>query len=133
MAQKILIVQSDPFLTALLKTRLMKDGFEVGAATDGEQGQQMLKEMKPDLLVLDIILLKRSGFEILEALRADEATKNLPVIVVTALGQQEDVEKGKKYNLVDYIVKSRMSLDDLIKKVHTALQSAPIQPPVLPS
>lgn len=121
MTQKILIAEDDPFLSSLLKARLVKEGFEISLATDGELALKAIKEMKPDLVVLDLILPKRSGYEVLDVLRADEQTKNLPILVVTALGQTEDIEKSKKYNLVDYITKSRLSLDDLVKKVHTAL------------
>ena len=121
MAQKILIVEDDPFLSSLLKTRLTKEGFEVVRAADGEQALAMLKEQKPNLMLLDLILPKKSGFEVLEAARADAETKSLPVIIISNLGQDDDIRRGKELGVLDYIVKARISLDDLVKKVHTAL------------
>lgn len=121
MAQKILIVEDDPFLSSLLKTRLTKEGFETVRAADGEQALTMLKEEKPGLVLLDLILPKKSGFEVLAAVRADPETKSLPVIIISNLGQDDDIRRGKELGVLDYIVKARISLDDLVRKVHTAL------------
>lgn len=120
---KVLIVEDDPFLSSLLKTRLSKEGFETFRAADGEQALQMLKEQKPNLLLLDLILPKKSGFEVLEAVRADAETKALPVIIISNLGQDDDIRRGKELGAIDYIVKARISIDDLIKKVQNALGS----------
>lgn len=121
MAQKILIVEDDPFLSSLLKTRLTKEGFETVRAADGEQALTMFKEEKPGLVLLDLILPKKSGFEVLAAVRADPETKSLPVIIISNLGQDDDIRRGKELGVLDYIVKARISLDDLVRKVHTAL------------
>lgn len=121
MAQKILIVEDDPFLSSLLKTRLTREGFETVRAADGEQALAMLKEQKPSLMLLDLILPKKSGFEVLEAARADAETKSMPVIIISNLGQDDDIRRGRELGVLDYIVKARISLDDLVKKVHTAL------------
>jgi DNA-binding response OmpR family regulator len=121
---KILLVEDDQFLSALLKNRLEKEKFEVTLAHDGDGALQALRDMEPDLILLDIILPGKSGFEVLEEVQADPQLsdkKGVPVIVISNLGQESDVERGKELGVVDYFVKARISIDDLVKKVRNAL------------
>lgn len=118
---KILLVEDDQFLSSLLKTRLEKEKFEVLLAHDGPEALKFLREQKPDLILLDIILPGMSGFEVLEEVRRDPQLrdkKSIPVIVISNLGQEADVEKGKELGAVDYFVKARVSIDELVKKVN---------------
>ncbi|PIR89098.1 MAG: response regulator [Candidatus Harrisonbacteria bacterium CG10_big_fil_rev_8_21_14_0_10_40_38] len=119
---KILLVEDDQFLSALLKTRLEKEKFEVIAAHDGPEALQALRSVKPDLILLDIILPGKSGFDILEEMRSDpqlQDKKDVPVIIISNLGQESDMERGKELGVVDYFVKARVSIDELVKKVNS--------------
>lgn len=117
---KILLIEDDLFLSSLLKTRLEKEKFEVLAVHDGDEALEALRKVKPDLILLDLILPKRSGFEVLEEMQSDPQLRDrvkVPVIIISNLGQESDVERGREFGVVDYFVKARISIDDLVKKV----------------
>ncbi len=120
---KVLLVEDDQFLSMLLKTRLEKEQFEVTLARDGDEALSDLRNIKenPDIMLLDIILPGKSGFEVLDEMRSDpqlQDKKNVPVIIISNLGQESDIERGKELGVVDYIVKARISIDELIKKIN---------------
>ncbi len=117
---KILLVEDDLFLSSLLKNRLEKEKFEVLAAHDGDEALKLLRDSKPDLILLDIILPGKSGFEVLEEMKADPQLRDkvkIPVVIISNLGQESDLERGRELGVVDYFVKARISIDDLVKKV----------------
>jgi DNA-binding response OmpR family regulator len=114
---KILIVEDDKFLQNVLAKKLTKEGYEVIQAFDGEEGLQQIITQKPDLILLDIILPKKNGFFLLEEIKNDPELSKVPVIIVSALGQAEDINKGMELGAVSYFVKAKISLDDLIKKI----------------
>ena len=116
---KILLVEDDLFLSSLLKNRLEKEKFEVLAAHDGNEALKLLRAEKPDLILLDVILPGKSGFEVLEEIKADPQLHDkadIPVIIISNLGQETDMERGRELGVVDYFVKARISIDDLVKK-----------------
>lgn len=118
---KILLVEDDPFLSTLLRNRLEKEKFTVVVAHNGPEALTLLREHTPDLILLDLILPGKSGFEVLEEVRSDPQLKDkiaVPVIIISNLGQESDIERGKELGAVDYFVKARISIDDLIKKVN---------------
>ena len=120
---KILLVEDDQFLSVLLKTRLEKEKFEVTLAGDGDIALSALRnfEGNPDIILLDIILPGKSGFEVLEEMHSDpqlQDKKSVPVIIISNLGQESDIERGKQLGVVDYIVKARISIDELVKKIN---------------
>lgn len=119
--KKVLVVEDDPFLAQLLTNRLQKLGVVVLRAADGEEGLSMLREDKPNLVLLDLILPKKSGFEVLEEVRADPAIQGTPVIVVSNLGQESDVTRGKQLGAIEYFVKAKTSIDGLVERVQTIL------------
>ena len=119
---KILVIEDDPFLANLLKLRLEKDKFEVIQAKDGEEALKKLKEIEPDLILLDLILPKKSGFEVLEDISLNPSLRNKPVIILSNLGQTADIQRGKQLGAVEYFVKAKISIDDLILKVKEFLQ-----------
>lgn len=114
---KILIVEDDKFLKTLLEKNLQKENFEIITAEDGELALEKIINEKPDLILLDIILPKRSGFSVLEEINKDENLKKIPVIIISNLGQQEDIEKGKKLGAKEFLIKASLSLEELVKKV----------------
>jgi DNA-binding response OmpR family regulator len=115
----IFLVEDDPFLSSVLQLKLTKEGFKVIRASDGEEAINMLIDqgLKPDLILLDLILPKRNGFEVLETIRQEPMLEKLPVIVISNLGQPSDVERGKSLGVIDYYVKAKFSVDELVQKI----------------
>ncbi len=123
---KILLIEDDPFLSSLLKNKLQKEGFDVLHAKDGDEALNFLKTEEIDLSLLDIILPKKSGFEVLEEIRNDPQlqSRNVPVIIISNLGQPEDVARGLRLGAVAYFVKAKTSINDLVQKVKDYIESS---------
>jgi DNA-binding response OmpR family regulator len=119
---KILIIEDDRFLSSILKGRLEKEGFQVIQAFDGDEGLDTLKTLRPNLILLDLIMPKKSGFEVLEAMSADPELSSIPVMIASNLGQESDIEKAKSLGAIDYYVKVRTSIDQLAAMVRQAVQ-----------
>lgn len=117
MSKKILIIEDDHFLSSLMKARLEKEGFMITQAFDGEEALNLLKQLEPDLIVLDLIMPKVSGFELLENISVDPQISRIPVMILSNLGQDSDIEKVKRLGAVDYFVKVKTSIDDLVNHV----------------
>lgn len=120
----VLEVEDDIFLSQLLKNRLTKEGITVLTARDGDEAIKILKTEKPDLILLDLILPKKSGFEVLEEIRADPLLQNAPTIIVSNLGQDSDMARGKSLGAIEYFVKAQTSIDDLIGKIKSFLSTS---------
>lgn len=114
---KILVAEDDKFLGSAYRVKLTKEGFEIKIATDGAATIELLKTFKPDLIILDLVMPVKDGFAALAEIKKNEATRNIPVIIASNLGQKEDIDKGLALGAVDYIVKSDLSMEDLIKKI----------------
>jgi len=114
---KVLIVEDDKFLKTLLEKHLQRENFEVITAEDGETAVDKIVKERPDLILLDIILPKKSGFSVLEEINKDENLRKIPVIIISNLGQQEDIERGKKLGAKEFLVKASLSLEELIRKI----------------
>jgi len=121
---RILLVEDEPFLSSLLKNRLEKEGFEVALARDGDEALSSIRAGKPDLVLLDLILPKKSGFELMDEIRKDPKTqaKDLPIIIISNLGQPEDVSRGQELGAAKYFIKAKTSIDDLVQKIKDFLQ-----------
>lgn len=122
MAKKILLIEDDPFLSSLLGNRLKKEGFEIVNVKNGTDAVKTLKADNVNLVLLDIILPGKSGFEVLEEIKSDPQIPKIPIIVVSNLGQEEDINHGKELGAIEYIVKAKISIDDLINKVRDYLK-----------
>jgi len=118
----ILIIEDDKFLRELITQKLIKEGYGVSEAVDGEEGIKKVKEEKPDLVVLDLILPGIDGFEVLSRMREESALTSIPVIILSNLGQKEDVEKGLKLGAVDYLIKAHFTPGEIIDKIKAALR-----------
>lgn len=114
---KILLVEDDAFLHKVLSQRLKEEGYDVTVATDGEIAVANARDLHPDLILLDLILPKKSGFEVLTDIRALPGCAKLPVVVLSNLGQQEDIDQVKKLGVKDYLVKADHSLSEMVAKV----------------
>ncbi len=124
----ILIVEDDPFFSMILKGRMEKAGFAVRQAFDGEEALKLSREKTPDLIILDLIIPKLSGFEFLETIFADPQLNKVPVVVASNLGQESDIEKAKRLGVLDYYVKVRTSVDDLVKMLSNIVNQVPGSP-----
>jgi len=120
----VLLVEDDQFLSSLLKNRFAKAGISVVHAHDGQEAIDSLKNTKPDVILLDLILPKKSGFEVMEQIRQDPQLENAPVIIVSNLGQPEDVARGQELGAVEYFIKAKTSIDDLVNNVLEFLKSS---------
>ena len=122
MPKTILIIEDDKFLRELIARKLIKEGYEISEAVDGEEGMKKVKEEKPDLVLLDLILPGIDGFEVLSKMKEDPALASIPVIILSNLGQKEDVEKGLKLGAVDYLIKAHFTPGEIIDKIRAALK-----------
>lgn len=117
----ILLVEDDTFLAGMYVTKLNLEGFDVKIADDGEKGLKIAKSEKPQLILLDIILPKMSGFDVLKDLKEDKTTADIPVILLTNLGQREDVQKGLDLGAKDYLIKAHFMPSEVVKKIQTLI------------
>jgi DNA-binding response OmpR family regulator len=120
--KKILVVEDEVSLQKSLSEFLVEENFEVISALDGEKGLIMAQEEKPDLILLDIILPKKDGYEVLTELKQGENTKRIPVILLTNLEGPEDIEKAFESGASTYLVKSNYKLEDIVKKIKETLK-----------
>ena len=114
--KKVLVAEDDRFLSRAITDKLSKEGFEVLNAFDGEEAIKLAVSKKPDIILLDIIMPKKGGFEVLEGIKIKGGTK-APVIILSNLGQESDIIRGKELGAVDYMVKSNISLKEVVSKV----------------
>jgi len=122
MPRKILIIEDDKFLRELITRKLINEGYDTVEAADGEEGVRVTKTEKPDLVLLDLILPGIDGFEALARIRKDEELVNIPVIILSNLGQREDIERGLKLGATDYLIKAHFSPGEIIEKVASILK-----------
>jgi DNA-binding response OmpR family regulator len=122
MAKKILIVEDDKFLRELIVKKLSNEGYDVIEAVDGEQGIQKIRDTKPDLVLLDLILPGIDGFGVLMQKKEDPFIALIPVIVLSNLGQKEDVDKGIGLGATDYLIKAHFTPGEIIEKVRNIIK-----------
>lgn len=122
MSTTILVIEDDKFLRELIVQKLIKENYEVSEAIDGEQGIKKIKEEKPDLILLDLILPGIDGFEVLSRMREGSNSPSIPVIILSNLGQKEDVERGLKLGAIDYLIKAHFTPGEIIEKIKNVLK-----------
>ena len=115
--KKVIIVEDEVALSKALQASLVENNIGFLAAYDGKEALDMINSQKPDVILLDIMLPKMDGFSLLEILKGQPETKDIPVIILSNLGQEEDIEKGKQLGAVDYVVKARIDLENFVAKV----------------
>jgi len=122
--KKILIIEDDNTLAKTLQEFLSKDDLEVIIASNGEMGIKMVEEENPKIIVLDIILPKKDGYEVIKELKKESSpAKNIPIILLTNLGSFADVEKALKLGATTYLTKTDYSLEDIAKKIKETLDA----------
>lgn len=119
--KKLLIVEDDSTLHKALVEFLGAEGFEVVGAMDGEEGIEACRREKPDLVLLDIILPKKDGYEVIAELKADPELSSIPVVLLTNLGSLNDVEKALAMGATTYLVKADYKLEEVCRKVKEIL------------
>ena len=118
---KVLLIEDDLFLSKILSSKFKKEGFLIELALDGEEGLKKIKSFMPDIILLDLIMPKKNGFEVLEEIKLNDKIKNIPVIILSNLGQDSDISKGKELGAVDYLIKANFSLKEVVAKVREYL------------
>jgi two-component system, OmpR family, alkaline phosphatase synthesis response regulator PhoP len=120
--KKILIIEDEATLHKSLADFLEAEDFEVAGAFDGEKGVEMAKSGQPDLILLDIVLPKKDGYEVLDDLKKDENTKKIPIILLTNLESTENIQKAFEKGINTYLVKSDYKLEDISRKIKETLK-----------
>ncbi|MDD4272006.1 MAG: response regulator [Patescibacteria group bacterium] len=118
---KILLVEDDSFLLGMYATKFEIEGFKVIMAEDGEKAVRLAPKELPDIILLDIILPKVNGFDVLSQLKANSITANIPVILLTNLSQKDEIEKGLKMGAEDYLIKAHFMPSEVVEKIKKVL------------
>ena len=118
---KIMLVEDDKSLREIYSIRLVAEGYEVVSAGDGEEALAIAVQQKPDLIVSDVMMPKISGFDMLDILRSTPETKDIKVMMMTALSSEEQRQRGESLGADKYLVKSQVGIEDVINAVHSVL------------
>jgi len=122
MSPKILIIEDDQRINKVYTAKLLIEGIEVSTALDGEEGLRRIYNEKPDLILLDLMLPKKSGFEILKEIKKDEKIKDIPVLILSNLAQEKEIEEGLALGAQDYLVKTNYSIQQVMERIKKALK-----------
>jgi two-component system OmpR family response regulator len=122
MNKKVLVVEDDSLLQDMLSQQLSKDGWTVSYVKEGARTLEVARAEKPDIILLDLMLPGISGYDILSDLKKDAMLGGIPVIILSNLGQQEDVEKGMKMGAAGYMIKSNFTLDEVSAQMKAILE-----------
>jgi len=119
MATILFLAEDDPLMSRMYERAFTKEGFSLKMAFDGEEAVNVLKSMdpKPTIALLDVMMPKKSGFDVLREMKADDKLKNIPVILLTNLAGEKDAEKGLELGAVLYLVKSQYSPKETVSKI----------------
>jgi DNA-binding response OmpR family regulator len=124
--QKILLVEDDALISEMYVNKLSSAGFEVAVAKDGDEAIAKTKEIKPDLILLDVVLPKKDGFEILKEIKEYPETKNIKAIFLTNLGEEENIKRGREAQADAYLIKAHSTPSDIVEKVKEILEAGKI-------
>jgi DNA-binding response OmpR family regulator len=115
--KSVLIIEDDLFLVKAYQVKFQKEGIETKIASDGKEALALLEKEPPAVVLLDLMLPGISGFTVLETIRKNDKWKNVPVLILSNLGQPQDIERGKDLGVKDYIVKANVKISDIVAKV----------------
>ena len=119
--KKILLIEDDSFIIDIYITKLKEVGFSVQSAVNGEDALAKIKQSRPDLVLLDIVLPQVTGFEFLQEIKSMPELKNVPVIVLSNLGQKKEVEKGLSLGAAKYLIKAHYTPTEVVEEIRTVL------------
>ena len=117
MAKKILLVEDEELLINLLQRKLAEAGYSVFLARNGEDGLKLMRQNPPDIVLLDIIMPKMGGFEVLEEMAKDESLKKIPVIIISNSGQPVEIDRAKRFGVKDWLIKTEFDPEEVLEKV----------------
>jgi CheY-like chemotaxis protein len=117
MAKKILLIEDEELIISLLSKKLAKEGYEVTLARNGEEGLKVMPEFKPDIVLLDIIMPKKGGFDVLEAMSKEDDLKSIPVIIISNSGQPVELDRAKRLGAKDWLIKTNFDPQEVVEKV----------------
>ena len=115
--KKILIIEDEELLHNLLRKKLIAGGYNVSVSEDGQKGLDSMRKNIPDLILLDIVMPNKDGFEVMEEMQKDERLKNIPVIIISNSGQPVEIDKAKSSGAKDWLIKTELEPSEVIKKV----------------
>lgn len=121
--KRILIVEDEEIITDLIQKKLSDEGYEVSSAKDGVEGLEKMKEIKPDLILLDIIMPKMGGFEVMKEMSKTPGLKRIPVIIISNSGQPIELEQAKKLGAKDWLIKTEFDPQEVVEKVKKQLET----------
>ena len=124
-SRRILIIEDDEFISDVYQKKLALEGYSVDLARDGEEALRKIREQKPDLVLLDIMIPLRDGFQVLSDMRNDSSLSDIRVMVMSNLSQGKDIARAKELGAVDYIVKSNVGLPEIVARVRRQLFPEP--------
>ncbi len=122
MPKKILIIEDEEIMYGLLERKLSGEGYEVRVAKDGVKGLEMIKQEKPNLILLDIIMPKMGGFEVMEEVRKDKELSEIPMIIISNSGQPVELDRAKKLGVKDWLIKTEFDPQEVIEKVKKQIE-----------
>jgi CheY-like chemotaxis protein len=115
--KKILMIEDETIIVDLLKGKLEREGYQVSIGRDGVEGLEKMKQEKPELVLLDIVMPRKGGFDVMEEMNQNEEFKNIPVIIISNSGQPVELDRAKELGAVDWLVKTEFDPQEVIKKV----------------
>lgn len=115
--KKILIIEDEEIMVGLLRKKLTEEGYQVSVARDGKEGLKIMREVMPDLILLDIIMPKMGGFEVMEEMGKEPELKKIPVVVISNSGQPVELDKAQKLGAKDWLIKTEFDPREVIEKV----------------
>lgn len=121
---KVMVAEDDKFLTKVYESKFKHEGFDIIIARDGEDVIQKLAADRPDILLLDLVMPKKNGFDVLAYIKTNPSLNGMPVLILSNLGQEADIKKGLELGAVDFIVKSETSISDVVEKIKHHLGTA---------
>ena len=119
---KILVIEDDEFLRELIVQKLIKEEYEAFGAVDGKEGIKKIQEKKPDLILLDLIMPGINGFEVLQIIKNHPILFSIPVIILSNLGQKEEIQKGLRMGAKDFLVKAHFTPKEIVNKIKAVLK-----------
>lgn len=122
MAKKILLIEDDPFLINIYLTKLKQEGFEVEVAKDGKEGVRVFKKNPPNLLLLDIVLPGMDGWEVLRTIREQDKFKDLAIIILSNLGQKQEIRKALELGATKYLIKTHYTPSQVVEEIKKILK-----------
>lgn len=118
---KILIIEDDRYISKMYQLKLSLEGYQVEVADNGRAGVEMVKSFAPNIILLDILMPELDGFEVLKLVKSEEATKSIPVLIMSNLGQEDHIQKGMEMGAIGYIVKSQYTPSKVVEKIKEVL------------